>query len=191
MRTTRYTIGVLCSAALMACSPESNGSLTAPDSQTSVGSTALSVGSAAGVSVSTGINFTVPPEVFGFEVGNVLAVSGRKLPGGSVLGSFNYHQTFLGQTFKFVGSVTCLNVYDGNRAKVGGVVEVSNDPDVPVGAFLWWQNIDNGEGAGATDRSTLAGLGDEAANEAFCNDPAPPRFGPFDVQGGNIQVRDN
>jgi hypothetical protein len=27
------------------------------------------------------------------------------------------------------------------------------------------------------------GFGDEAANEAFCNSPNLPRFGPWDVQG--------
>jgi hypothetical protein len=32
------------------------------------------------------------------------------------------------------------------------------------------------------------GVGDEAANEAFCASPNLPRFGPWDVQG-NIQVR--
>ena len=31
-------------------------------------------------------------------------------------------------------------------------------------------------------------FGDEAANEAFCDSPNLPRFGPWDVQG-NVQVR--
>jgi hypothetical protein len=34
----------------------------------------------------------------------------------------------------------------------------------------------------------LAGFGDEAANEAFCQSSNPPRFGPFDVMRGNIVV---
>ena len=55
--------------------------------------------------------------------------------------------------------------------------------------FGWFQAFDNGEGAGATpDQSSLVGFGDEAANEAFCNSPNLPRFGPWDIEG-NIQVR--
>lgn len=34
--------------------------------------------------------------------------------------------------FKFVGEISCLSVYDGNRAKLGGVVRNSNDPTIPV-----------------------------------------------------------
>ncbi len=48
--------------------------------------------------------------------------------------------------------------------------------------------FDNGEGGTATpDQSSLVGFGDEGANEAFCNGPNLPRFGPWDVQG-NVQV---
>ena len=36
-------------------------------------------------------------------------------------------------------------------------------------------------------RAAGIGFGDEAANEAFCNSPNLPRFGPWDIQG-NIQV---
>jgi hypothetical protein len=69
------------------------------------------------------------------------------------------------------------------------VVEFSNDPTVPVGMYGWFQVFDNGEGASAVpDQSSLVGFGDEAANEAFCNSPALPRFGPWEVQG-NVQVQ--
>jgi hypothetical protein len=82
-----------------------------------------------------------------------------------------------------------MNVYDGNRAKIGGVVEQSNDPTVPAGTFAWFQAFDNGDGPDAPpDRSSLIGFGNQAANEAFCNSPNLPRFGPWDVQG-NVQVR--
>jgi hypothetical protein len=94
-----------------------------------------------------------------------------------------------GEAFKFNVDVTCLNVYDGNRAKIGGVIEVSNDPTLPVGTYAWFQVFDNGEGINAPpDRSSLIGFGNEAANEAFCNSAALPRFGPWDVQG-DVQVR--
>ena len=65
---------------------------------------------------------------------------------------------------------------------------MSNDPDLPPGLFLWFQAIDNGEGAGADpDRSTFVGIGDEQENEDFCNSDEGPRFGPFDVTG-NLEV---
>ena len=74
-------------------------------------------------------------------------------------------------------------------AKLGGVIVSSNDPTLPPGMFAWFQVFDNGEGAAApADRSSLVGCGTEAANEAFCNSPNLPRFGPWDVQG-NAQVR--
>jgi hypothetical protein len=51
------------------------------------------------------------------------------------------------------------------------------------------QVLDNGEGANAPpDQSSLVGFGNEAANEAFCNSPNLPRFGPWNVEG-NVQVR--
>ena len=135
-----------------------------------------------------GGNFTVPPEEFGAEVGNILTFKAAK-DDGAVSGRFDYQQTFMGETFHFNGPVTCFNVYDGNRAKIGALVEVSNDPTLPAGVFIWWSVIDNGQGNGSLpDESTLIGAGDEAENEAFCNSSDPPRFGPWDLEGGNFQV---
>jgi hypothetical protein len=139
---------------------------------------------------SGGIHWTIPlPNVFGIEVVNQpLAFNARKYADDSVDGEFEYHQLAGGESFDFNVNVTCMNVF-GNRAKIGGVVKVSNDPTLPPGSFAWFQVFDNGEGAGSTpDRSSLVGFGDEAANEAFCNSPNLPRFGPWDVQG-NVQVR--
>jgi hypothetical protein len=142
-------------------------------------------------SAAGGIHWTIPlPNVFGVEVLNQpLAFNARKDADGSVSGRFEYHQVVEGESFDFNVDVTCFNVYDGNRAKIGGVVRVSNDSTIPPGTFAWFQVFDNGEGAGAPpDQSSLLGFGDEAANEAFCNSPNLPRFGPWDVQG-NVQVR--
>ncbi|MGH3104293.1 MAG: hypothetical protein ACRDN6_09390 [Gaiellaceae bacterium] len=145
------------------------------------------------VSANGGVHWTIPlPNPFGVEVLNrTLAFNARKDADGTVSGHFEYHQIEVstGATFKFNVDVTCMNVYDGNRAKIGGVIEVSNDPTLPPGVYAWFQVFDNGEGADAPpDRSSLIGFGDEAANEAFCNSPNLPRFGPWDVQG-NVQVR--
>jgi hypothetical protein len=144
-------------------------------------------------SASGGIHWTVPPgppSPFAVEVANhPLSFNAKKYTDGSVAGQFEYHQRALGESFNFHVEVTCMNVYDGNRAKIGGVITVSNDPTLPPGVFAWFQVFDNGEGANAPpDQSGLVGFGNEAANEAFCNSPNLPRFGPWDVEG-NVQVR--
>ena len=143
------------------------------------------------VSASGSAHWTIPlPNPFGVEVGNrTLSFNARKDGVGDVTGHFEYQQVVLGQAFVFNVDVTCLNVYDGNRAKLGGLIQVSNDPTLPAGTYAWFQVFDNGEGTAAlADRSSLIGFGDEAANEAFCNSPNLPRFGPWDIQG-NVQVR--
>lgn len=129
-------------------------------------------------------------EVFGFVIPQTLGFSARKYADGTVRGHINYQQTFEGETFHFNATVTCMNVYDGNRVKYGGEVIVSNDPTIPVGTFMWFQGIDNGEGnAAAPDQSTGSGFGDDADNEAFCDSPNEPN--PLFLAGvdGNIQVR--
>jgi hypothetical protein len=156
----------------------------------------LSVSSAAAepgtpvASANGGAHWTIElPNPFGVEVWNrTLSFNARKYADGSVEGRFEYHQVVEGEAFVFNVDVTCMNVYDGNRAKIGGVIVVSNDPTLPPGVFAWFQVFDNGEGADApADESSLVGFGDELANEAFCNSPALPRFGPWDVEG-NVQV---
>jgi hypothetical protein len=142
-------------------------------------------------SASGGVHWTIPlPNDFDVEIGNQpLSFNAKKYADGTVSGEFEYHQLGLGESFNFHVDVTCMNVYDGNRAKIGGVIRVSNDPTLPPGVFAWFQVFDNGEGANAPpDQSGLVGFGNEAANEAFCNSPALPRFGPWDVEG-NVQVR--
>jgi hypothetical protein len=156
-------------------------------------------------SASGGYHFTTDPSFFGVPVENRVSFTAARHDDGGVSGHFNYEQGVLGDRFIFKGSVTCFQIYDtpvlqdwadipamaGNRAKWGGVIESSNDPTLPVGTFIWFQSIDNGEGAGApTDLSTVSGFGDEAANEAFCAVSTVPNalFGPHAVQG-NIRVR--
>jgi hypothetical protein len=141
-------------------------------------------------SASGGIHWTIPlPNAFGVEVvSQPLAFNAVKNVDGSVSGHFEYIQKAGGETFKFGVDVTCMNVYGGNRAKIGGIVTQSSDPTIAVGMYGWFQVFDNGEGANpAPDQSSLVGFGDEAANEAFCNSPNLPRFGPWDVQG-NVQI---
>jgi hypothetical protein len=140
-------------------------------------------------SATTGLHWTIPSSAFGFEVDNRLTITARRWSDGDATGRFVYEQAFLGNTFVFKGPITCLGVYDGFRAKTGGPVEQSNDPDVPVGTFIWWHVHDIGEGAGAApDQATLPGLGDEAGNEAFCASANLPLGRLWDTEG-NAQVR--
>ena len=151
---------------------------------------ATATGGPAVISATGGIHWTIPlPNAFGVEVLNQpLAFNAKKYADGSVSGQFEYHQIVEGESFNFHVEVTCMNVYDGNRAKIGGVIRNSNDPTLPPGNYAWFQVFDNGEGGQAPpDQSSLIGFGNEAANEAFCNSPNLPRFGPWDVQG-NVQV---
>jgi hypothetical protein len=142
-------------------------------------------------SASGGIHWTIPlPNVFGVEVvSRPLAFTASKYADGSVSGHVEYIQKAGGDTFKFGVDVTCMNLYGGDRAKIGGIVTQSSDPTIAAGMYGWFQVFDNGEGANAPpDQSSLVGFGDEAANEAFCNSPNLPRFGPWNVQG-DVQVR--
>ena len=182
----------LLTAALLGCEPvtesEVSGALT-PESRVATASNDANASKGDSyIAARGGGHFTVPPDLFGAEVGNVLTFKAAK-DDGVVSGRFDYQQTFMGDRFHFNGPVTCFNVYDGNRAKIGGLIQVSNDPTLPPGVFIWWSVIDNGQGsASSADESTIIGAGDEAANEAFCNSAALPLFGPWELSGGNFQV---
>ena len=125
-------------------------------------------------------------------VGNVLAFRAVRYANGRVEGQIEYQQSALGESFRFHGTVTCIGVYDGNRAKFGGPITRSDDETLPVGLFMWFTVVDNGQAAGSPpDRSSIFGIGDNAANEAFCasNAPPNPRFS-ADITSGNISVND-
>lgn len=171
---------------LSACSAEGNG----PISPETGGLAATGHANGAVLESASGGGRMVL-EVFGFTIPQVLGFHAAKLADGSVSGDINYRQTFEGETFHFVATVTCLNVYDGNRAKYGGQITRSTDPTVPVGDFMWFQSIDNGEGESSPpDRSTGSGFGTEAENEAFCASADLPN--PIFLADviGNIQVHD-
>jgi hypothetical protein len=119
-----------------------------------------------------------------------LTFTAQKGSDGAVKGNILYEQQVFGETFRFKSDVSCINVYDGNRVKFGGPITQSNDETLPVGTFMWFHSIDNGQGANATpDQTTGLGIGDNDANEAFCNSPAlpNPRF-LSDVTAGNLTV---
>ena len=144
------------------------------------------------------IQFQVAADVFGTPtpIDNRLFYVAARRASDPVNGIFSYTQTIGGVAAQFSGIVTCMHLYDfdggtHNRAKIGGLIQHSNDPGHPAGTYIWWQQIDNAASPGnLPDKSTLSGFGDEAANENFCNIANPPRFGPFAVDRGDIVVRD-
>lgn len=214
MGTTRRALGTACLLAAVGCGLDGGGSPTETDA--SKVATPVEIAAAGGKFVhqaSGGFHFLIPADfnggIFGGAVDNRLTFHAKREADGTVTGSFNYEQTDFGTAgipYTYKGSVTCFKVYDTpvlvrfedippmtqNRAKWGGPIEETNDPTVPVGTFGWFQSIDNGEGSNSPpDLSTLFGLGDEAANEAFCDSENVPNsdFGPHAIDGGNIQVR--
>lgn len=122
---------------------------------------------------------------------NILGFTAVRYEDGRVQGQIEYKQKALGESFEFHGPVTCIGVYDdGTRAKFGGPITRSNDPTIPVGVFMWFTVVDNGQGASADpDRSSILGIGDEQANEDFCASDAPPNpIFSADLTSGNITV---
>jgi hypothetical protein len=137
---------------------------------------------------------TVPPEVFGTTtpVSSSFVFAAFKNRQGGVSGRYHYRESVDGTTTNYGGVVTCMSIYDfdgasGNRAKIGARVDETDDPTTPVGSFIWWQSIDEAA-PGKPDTTTLAGFGDAAANQAFCDSSRVPRFGPFAVDAGDLDV---
>ena len=198
-------------AALLAMPAALGGVVSQPTAVDETEATASSNGGGHTLIATGGYHFTIPPGWNGNIFGNLLPVENRltfnakKDADGSVSGWYDYEQTFEGEVFKFSGPVTCLGIFDTpvlvdfpevpaltqNRAKWGGRVDRSNDPTIPVGTFIWFASIDNGEGAnGWSDSSTLPSFGPEAINNLFCASTRVPNpaFGPHRLGGGNIQA---
>lgn len=212
MTSTRSAILALGAAALLCA-----GTLTAappvsvPEEAADAASAESSSGGGHALNASGGYQFTIPADfnggIFGTEgpILNRVTFTAKRDPDGTVSGWFTYEQEADGNVARLGGPITCFNVYDTpvlvrtpeippqthNRAKWGGRIDISDDPSL-IGIFAWFQSLDNGEGAsGYPDVSTLVGIGNSAANEAFCasaNVPNP-NFGPHRIGGGNIQVR--
>lgn len=128
----------------------------------------------------------------GLVIEQSLNLTAQKDTDGNVKGELKYTQAFDGFDGRWKAHVTCMNVYEGNRVKVGGIITQSTDPDPDfgVGRYIWVHLIDNGQGsAAAPDQASGGGFGDNAENEAFCDSPAlpNPRF-LSNVSSGNIKV---
>jgi hypothetical protein len=173
-----YCWAILASA-LVACGAEAP---TAPP-------VSFAVANAPDLQVTGSVHFT-NPDFFGNPVEvRTLSFTARKNGSGEVSGRFDYHQVFLGNTFKFTGEMTCLTVR-GNRAWLGARVLDATNP-ARIGQFGWWQVTDSGEGANDdADLGGLVGLGSEERNEAYCATQPDDAsvVGPFAAKG-NVQIR--
>lgn len=129
--------------------------------------------------------------MFGFELIDVrvYAFQVKEYADGSVDGHYEHRSVDDGVPFYVRGPLTCLNV-QGNRAWVGGIIEDSSEPGL-VGAEMWFQVQDNGEGARSdADWTTLIGASFEPGSAQEYCDNAPDVLFPFEIEHGNIQVRD-
>ena len=192
MRTTTWMASLLC---MLGCGAQPEVAGTTTDSaELSSMALQLDADSAHGLIAAGDDEIDVPPSVFGTTtdvVGRFLFVAVRDGSGG-VRGLYRVSESLEGSTFHYSGRLTCAGIYDfngltGNRAKVGGVIDATDDSSVATGSFIWWQAIDDRR-LDRPDQSTFPGFGDQAANEAFCNSSTPPKFGPFDVARGDILV---
>jgi hypothetical protein len=174
----QFSWAVLASA-LIACGGDAP---TAP-------AASLALGNAPVLSVTGSVHFT-NPDFFGNPVEvRMISFNAKKNENGEVSGRFEYHQVFLGNTFKFTGEMTCLSVR-GNRAWLGARVLDATNP-ARIGQFGWWQVTDNGEGANDdADLGGLVGVGSEERNEQYCADQPDDisAVGPFPAKG-NVQIR--
>jgi hypothetical protein len=101
-----------------------------------------------------------------------------------VKGEFEMHDQLNG--LRIHGAVTCLRVL-GNRATLGGVIDQSTDKQLPVGALVVWETVDNGEGTAGEvpdqlSRPALAGKLPKEGCQSIAVKGHPT------IVGGNIQV---
>jgi hypothetical protein len=109
--------------------------------------------------------------------------------GDDVNGQFEFFQTrTIGGVSQAVviasGPIVCLTVV-GNRARVGGRVESTTFPGIPVGSEITWSLTDNGKSANADDTASEP-LGNVA--RAFCELGAA--YPEHPVERGKVQVMD-
>lgn len=130
-------------------------------------------------------------DMFGFDLIDVrvFAFNVKRQADGTVSGHYEHHSIDDGNPFFVRGPLTCLNV-SGNRAWVGGIIADSSEPSL-VGLEMWFQVQDNGEGNQANlDWTTLIGASPvEGSAQEYCDDAPEVNF-PFDIEHGNIQVRE-
>jgi hypothetical protein len=109
--------------------------------------------------------------------------------GDDVNGKFQFYQTrTIGGVAQEVvvasGPIVCLTVA-GNKARVGGRVDATTFPGIPVGSEITWSLTDNGKSANADDTASEP-LGNVA--RAYCELGGP--YPEHPVERGKVQVMD-
>lgn len=191
---TRQT-GAVLALALLAMGCESNEQLLEP-----VGSPSLAKG-AVEAATSGGGQAVLPP---GFSELK-FSFTATALANGKAVGQFRQVYVSGGGRVDFQGRVTCMSVDAANgRAWIGGVITKNNSTNPAtmtaihqVGEDVWFRVLDDGEGNGAVDRTTVfgfkGGLGIDTSAE-YCalmlwNPANDGTAGTWPVVSGNIQVR--
>jgi hypothetical protein len=115
-----------------------------------------------------------------------LAVNARLLTDGSVSGEMQW----VAGAAIIHGNITCLTVRE-NVAWLGGIVEHGFFAGVPAGSEFTMTIVDNGEGSGAADQTTLRPfLKGSGAAAAYCAAAAPPAPESLaTMENGNIEIR--
>jgi len=100
-------------------------------------------------------------------------------------GEFNFTGKMFGDHIHVHGDVLCYNV-GGNRARVGGVITMSDVPGL-VGSEAVWSVEDNGEGSNALVADRVTVLHIEPA-QPYCAVPPIPDPETLPIETGNVQV---
>jgi hypothetical protein len=115
-------------------------------------------------------------------------------PNGSVSGEFEFRQIREGVELRVHGSVDCIVVVGGKRARIGGTVRTPSRetaPFFPAGTQFIWSVTDNGEGHNdpPDTASELLQVPGVAPNDVFsyCSAGGFPPEAP--LRRGNVQVR--
>jgi hypothetical protein len=86
------------------------------------------------------------------------------------------------------GDVFCFTVV-GNTVRLGGQIDQSDADFIPVGSYVVWTIVDNGEGANSPPDLTTDFLGPTSQAVAAAHCLAGFNLGPFyPVSSGNLQV---
>lgn len=187
--------GVVAALAVLAMGCESNDQLLEP-----VGSPSLAMG-AVEAAASGGGQAVLPA---GFSELK-FSFAATALANGRANGQFRQVYVSDGGRVDFQGRVTCMAVDLANgRAWVGGVITQNNSTNPATmmdihqpGQEVWFRVLDDGEGNGAVDRTTVlgfkGGLGIDTSAQ-YCaamlwNPGEAGTLGTWPVDAGNIQVR--
>lgn len=178
MSTSRKASVLLVIAALAGCATNSDQSLTAPAQRLDA--------AAGGVteSVTGHANMQLPTFGNAIQRYSQSAVRHSDL---TVSGEFELRSE-QDDGVRLHGDVSCFTIV-GNTARLAGLIDQSNAAFAPVGAYVLWTIVDNGEGGNAPPDLTTDFIGGVSAATAMAHCNVGFNLGPFiPVMSGNLQV---